>query len=122
MARRRPCKICGRWFKPDPRAGNRQQTCSNKACQKERHRRNCEVINQANRDNERAHRVRQKLQKVPPAKSSLSNCRGPTPDKQICWPLARKAVGVEVAVLVEMSLKSLQAWVQDSVHTQPQGP
>ena len=24
---KRPCRICGRWFRPDPRLGERQKTC-----------------------------------------------------------------------------------------------
>jgi len=75
MARKRPCIICGRWFKPDRRAGRRQQACSHKSCQEERHRRNCEVINKANRDCERAHRTRQRYQKLPPEKQEKTKRR-----------------------------------------------
>jgi ParB/RepB/Spo0J family partition protein len=31
--RKRPCRICRRWFYPDPRAGDRQRACSRPACQ-----------------------------------------------------------------------------------------
>ena len=117
MARKkRPCKICRRWFKPDSRAGHRQQACSKKSCQNERHRRNCEVINKANRDSERAHRTRQKFQNLSPENPERTK-RRPTPVNQVCWSAVQKVVGVEVAVLAEMSLKNMEAWVQDSVHT-----
>src|SRR5829696_646283 len=33
QARKRPCRMCRRWFYPDRRAGERQRTCSNPACQ-----------------------------------------------------------------------------------------
>src|SRR6266566_129626 len=33
----RPCRICRRWFRPDPRVGARQRACSNPSCQKARH-------------------------------------------------------------------------------------
>jgi hypothetical protein len=36
MARKRPCRICRRWFRPDPRVGGRQRTCSRPECQRER--------------------------------------------------------------------------------------
>ncbi len=101
MARKRPCKICRRWFKPNPRSSHRQQACSNRTCQKERHRRNCGVINNTNRDSERAHRARQKFQKPPAKKPDTSHSRS-TPVNQVCWPAVQKAVGVEVAVLAEM--------------------
>ena len=31
--RKRPCRICRRWFYPDPRAGDRQRACGNPDCQ-----------------------------------------------------------------------------------------
>ena len=36
MNKRRPCRICGRWFHPDPRVGSRQRACGKRACQKKR--------------------------------------------------------------------------------------
>ena len=36
MSKRRPCRICGRWFHPDPRVGSRQRACGKRACQKKR--------------------------------------------------------------------------------------
>jgi len=32
-ARKRPCSICRRWFRPDPRVGLRQHTCGKPDCQ-----------------------------------------------------------------------------------------
>src|SRR5260370_1263461 len=32
-ARKRPCCICHRWFRPDNRVGSRQHACSKRACQ-----------------------------------------------------------------------------------------
>jgi hypothetical protein len=34
---KRPCRICRRWFRPDPRVGARQRACHNPSCQKARH-------------------------------------------------------------------------------------
>jgi hypothetical protein len=36
VAKRRPCRICGGWFHPDPRVGSRQRACGKRACQKKR--------------------------------------------------------------------------------------
>ena len=41
MIRRRTCAVCRKRFAPDPRAADRQRVCSDPACQKERHRRDC---------------------------------------------------------------------------------
>jgi len=32
-ARKKPCRICRRWFRPDPRAGGRQRACGKAECQ-----------------------------------------------------------------------------------------
>ena len=38
---KRSCRICRKWFEPDPRQGRRHRVCRSEACQRERHRRNC---------------------------------------------------------------------------------
>ncbi len=35
--RKRPCRVCRRWFLPDGRLKNRQKTCGNPECQREWH-------------------------------------------------------------------------------------
>ena len=35
-ARKRPCRICRRWFKPDNRVGDRQHACGEADCQQAR--------------------------------------------------------------------------------------
>jgi hypothetical protein len=39
---KRPCRICAKWFMPNPRIGNRQKVCHDPACQREWHRKNCQ--------------------------------------------------------------------------------
>jgi hypothetical protein len=46
--RKRPCRICGKWFKPDPRLGERQKTCGNKECQRKWHAKKCREWNKKN--------------------------------------------------------------------------
>ena len=48
--RKRPCRICKRWFIPHPRQKDRQKTCGNPVCQREWHRRKCEQWNYNNAD------------------------------------------------------------------------
>ena len=59
--RKRPCKICRKWFLPNPRAGDRQRTCSEPACQRERHRRACSDWHRRNPDYDRESRLRARL-------------------------------------------------------------
>ena len=35
--RKKPCCICRKWLRPDPRIGQRQRACNNPLCQKARH-------------------------------------------------------------------------------------
>ncbi len=46
--RKRPCKICRRWFLPHPRQKERQKTCGRPECQRELHRRQCQKWNRKN--------------------------------------------------------------------------
>lgn len=59
--RKRPCKICRKWFMPDPRQVGRQTTCGDPLCQKENHRRQCAQWNQKNRDYFKANYLSEKL-------------------------------------------------------------
>ncbi len=46
--RKRPCRICGKWFKPNPRLGERQRTCGDKECQRQWHAKKCREWNRKN--------------------------------------------------------------------------
>lgn len=48
--RKRPCRICHRWFLPDPRLKDRQKTCSLPECKRKWHRKQCAKWNRANRE------------------------------------------------------------------------
>jgi len=48
-ARKRPCRICGRWFTPNSRLGERQKTCGAEECQRRWHAKRCAVWNWQNR-------------------------------------------------------------------------
>jgi len=37
MIRKRPCRICRRWFMPNPRLKERQKTCGNSRCKRQWH-------------------------------------------------------------------------------------
>lgn len=49
LSRKRPCSICGRWFTPNPRSGDRQKTCGSDECKREQHARSCRKWNRKNR-------------------------------------------------------------------------
>ena len=111
MARKRPCRICRRWFRPHPRAGDRQRICSSPDCQRERHRRACATWRRQHPDYDREDRLRRRLQ-VPEKATAAAPLRG------IDWSAARDAVGLQVAVVIEETGQVLQHWARDAVSAQ----
>lgn len=109
MAQTRPCRICRRWFRPHPRAGDRQRVCSDPACQAERHRRACRGWHDRNPDYDREDRLRRRLR--------ASQLRG----AEIDWSAARDAVGLEVVVVIEEASQDLRSWARDAVMAHPSG-
>lgn len=107
--RKRPCRVCRKWFLPNPRAGNRQRTCSQPACQRERHRRACSDWHRRNLDYDRENRLRARLaQPGPPAQGA----------PLASWDAARDAVGLEVLVVLEELLQVLTRLARDAVARQ----
>ncbi len=47
-SKKRPCRICRKWFIPDPRVGERQMTCGGQDCQKKWHAKKCAQWNGKN--------------------------------------------------------------------------
>lgn len=64
-SRRRPCKICRRWFLPNARLKDRQKTCGARSCQIEWHRRQCGIWNQKHREYFKANYLAKKLEQIP---------------------------------------------------------
>ena len=62
--KKRPCRICRKWFTPNPRVGNRQKTCGSKECQKKWHAKKCSQWNRQNRACFQATNLSKKLQTV----------------------------------------------------------
>jgi len=98
MARKCRCRICGRWFRPQPQAGSRQRACSAPGCQRERHRRACVRWHRANPDYDREDRLRRRLRRE--GHPGAGDARGGPLDPlgALDWSAARDAVGLQVAV------------------------
>jgi hypothetical protein len=97
---------------PHVRAGDRQHVCSAEQCQRERHRRSCAKWRADNAEEECAERVRQKVNE-----GGLSD----PPQERLQWDAVRDAVGVEVAVVIEESVRHLVEWARDAVAAHPCG-
>ena len=116
MGRKRPCRICRRWFIPHPRTGARQHVCSRADCQRERHRRACQRWRHREAPAERAHRLRQRLQEA----AESAPAAGPGP--RLPWDVVRDAVGPEVTVILEEISRLLADVVRDAVQWQVGAP
>lgn len=108
MARPRCCRSCRRWFRPHPKDEDRQEYCSDPACQRERHRRACADWRRRNPDYDRQDRVRRRLVKDTPL-DQIDPLRG------IDWEAARQEVGVGAASLVEEAGKLILQWARDDI-------
>lgn len=118
MRRKRPCRVCRKWFLPHPRAGSRQKVCSSASCQRERHRRNCEEWRDRHPDYDRENRLRARIEaeREPDApRPSLD------PLGEVAWEAARDAVGLEAAVITEVTAKVVVSWVRDVVGWEASG-
>ena len=62
--RKRPCRICRRWFMPNPKVKNDQKTCGAPLCKREWHRKKCAEWNRKNRDYFKANYLQKKLEAV----------------------------------------------------------
>lgn len=112
MARRKPCAVCGKWFRPDPRVGERQHTCGRAECRRVWHLRSCRKWHQANPDYDRHTRLQRRLVKEePPGPRG----RPPDPLAVIDWAFARKRMGLEASVLVEETGKVLLRAARDAI-------
>ena len=99
---KRPCSICRRWFTPDVRQVGRQKTCSH-ACQKERHRRQCEVLNKKNKADFRNNYLAKKLEKA--TNQTISNFSAISSQRQIEPVLPMDIVlseyGIKPAIIIQ---------------------
>ncbi len=68
--KRRPCRICRRWFAPNPRLKDRQKTCGAAQCKREWHRKKCSEWNKKNTDYFRTNYLQNKLNAASPSETT----------------------------------------------------
>jgi hypothetical protein len=92
--RKRPCSICRRWFRPDPRVRNRQHACGKPECQTSRRQKTQASWRRRNRDYAIAYRLDQRKAQAPPPPEPL---RLPAPLNQLPWDVAKDQLGSQGA-------------------------
>lgn len=108
-ARKRPCCICRRWFRPDPRIGSRQRACRRPECQAARREKKQKAWRQRNPDYFIARRIKDRSgQERPPEPLRL-----PAPLSRLPWDIAQSQFGTEgadfIGIMGAVLLRSAQS-------------
>jgi hypothetical protein len=117
MVRKRPCRICGEFFHPDPRVGKVQRVCSKEACQRERHRRACSAWRRKNPDYDQDRRLRARLQVID-EKAAVKRFESERL-RSLSWDVARDAIGLKPCVIIDETSKVLFRSPRDAIQRQP---
>ena len=119
MVKKRPCRICRRWFQPHRRVGDRQTVCSRDECQRERHRRSCAAWREREAHAERLDRLRRRVS-VPKEElpSEPSTASPPGPEARLRFDRVRDAVGLQVSMIIQVLAIVIRDYVRDAVRVQ----
>jgi len=119
VARKRPCCICHRWYRPDNRVGSRQRACSKPACQALRRRKKQATWRARNPDYFAGRRIQARgACDEPPDPLRL-----PAPLHRLPWDIAQSQFGVQgadfigvmCALVLHSTQSQLKAYRVDSV-------
>ena len=117
--KKRPCRVCGKWYLPKPRLGDRQQTCGDVECQRKWHTKKCAEWNRKNRAYFKDIYLRDRLESfgsAPPAQSSSpSRSRrknAPPPRRSFPLDLPQEVIqevfGVKQLIIIEYIARLLR--------------
>lgn len=116
-ARKKPCCICRRWFRPDPRIGSRQRACRNPDCRSARQKKMQRRWRERNPDYFIARRIldRGKQDRMP------EPLRLPPPLNRLPWDIAQSEfesqgadfIGVMGALLLRNAQSQFRAYLAD---------
>src|SRR5437763_3478868 len=110
--RKRPCSICRRWFRPDPRVGNRQHACGQPECQTSRRRKTQANWRRRNADYGIGWRLDRRKAQGPPPPESL---RLPGPLNQLPWDVAKDQFGPQGADFIGVMGALIVRTVKDQI-------
>ena len=115
---KRPCRICRRWFAPNPKLKDRQMTCGAPACKREWHKKACRQWNKDNRDYFRANYLQKKLDAASDAASKSR--RPPAGLSRSGLPLqfVQEAIGVQHWIIIEYLAQLLIRRFQEALRSQ----
>ena len=117
-SRKRPCTICRRWFRPDPRVGKRQRACRQPECQTARRRKAQADWRRRNPEYAIAWRLdRRKAQAEEPEPLRL-----PPPLPRLPWNVAKDEFGPQGADFLGFMGTLILRAVKDEIRLYPIDP
>lgn len=127
-SRKRPCRICGKWFMPNPRLGDRQKTCGAHTCKQQWHSAKCAEWNRKNRSDFKETYLKRRIESVtgaaagsPPSPSSIPRAKlgslAPSP-LHLPREAVQEVMGAQHLVIIEYIVRLLQRGVQEVISTQ----
>jgi hypothetical protein len=129
LYKKRPCRVCGKWYPPNRRLGDRQQTCGTMECQRKWHARKCAEWNRKNRVYFKDIYLRGRLESFgsdPPAQSR-SGCTSSRTNKpprrssplELPQEVGQEVIGVDQIIIIEYIVRLLIRRFQEVIRTQP---
>ncbi len=120
--KKRPCRICRKWFMPNPRLGARQKTCGAEECKDKWHTKQCAQWNRQNRPYFQANHLSKKLDVSQNQEKSSENppSRSKKVDKspQLPQKVIQEVIGAQQFVIIEYVSRVLLKSVQEVIRKQ----
>jgi hypothetical protein len=127
-SRKRPCRICRRWFLPDPRLKGRQMTCGDAHCKRQWHRKKCQEWNLKNKDYFRSNYLHKKLdalsrdeqatQTLPPESTTLVPLKSRL-NSGLPLTYVQEVIGIKHLIIIEYLSQLLVRRFQEALRGQP---
>lgn len=120
--KKRPCRICRKWFIPNPRVGDRQKTCGSKECKRKWHTRQCGRWNRKNRTYFQTIHLNKKLQAIQSQDTPLKEPPPPAPKSanfsKLPQEVIQEVIGIQQCVIAEYTVQVLLRHIQDALSKQ----
>ena len=110
-ARKRPCRICRRWFRPNPRVGDRQRACGKPDCQTARRQKT-----QANwRNRNPGYSIAWRIDQRATQSETPEPLRLPPPLNQLPWHLAKDQFGQQSTDFIGVTAALILRTTKDQI-------
>ncbi len=123
ISRKRPCRICRKWFLPNARLKDRQRTCSHPECKKEWHRKQCAKWNKQNKEYFKANYLVRKLKKISSPSGLSSNTYISQSRIKLRLPRneIQEVIRPEQLVIIEYMIEQMVQRYQSAIQSQLMG-